>query len=533
MASDVGFEHVDVVVVGAGFAGLYAVHRLRELGFSVRAFEAGGDVGGTWYWNRYPGARCDIESLEYSYSFSPALQQEWVWSRRYPEQPEMLRYAQHVADRFALREAITFGTRVTSAEFDTDHWAIRTDAGHQIQTRFCVLATGCLSAAQIPEIAGRESFAGATYHTARWPQEGVDFAGQRVAVIGTGASGIQAVPLIAEQADHLTVFQRTANFSVAGSNEPLPRDEMRERQAHYAEFRERARRSFGGVLLRQNRVSALAVSEVERAAEFASRWGTGGFSFMAAFDDLIFDPAANEHAAEFVRQKIRDIVTDPATADLLTPRDHPIGTKRICVDSGYYATFNRNNVTLVDLRATPIERLTPGGLRVGGQEYAVDSIVFATGFDAMTGAVLRMDIRGRDARTIQEKWSGGPTTYLGLAVAGFPNLFLIAGPGSPSVISNAFLSIEQHVDWIGDCLVMMRDQGLATIEAEPEAEAAWVDHVNEVADRTLYVKADSWYLGANVPGKPRMFMPYIGGVSRYRKRCDAVAATDYEGFTTS
>lgn len=527
--------HVDAIVVGAGFAGLYALHRLRGLGFSVRVLEAGDGVGGTWYWNRYPGARCDVESLDYSYSFSDELQQQWRWTERYASQPEILAYINHVADRFDLRRDIRLATRVTAAVFDeaTNRWTIETDRGERFGARFCIMATGCLSDAQVPDIPARETFAGRWYHTGRWPHDGVDFTAQRVAVIGTGSSAIQSIPIIARAAAHLFVFQRTPNYSVPAHNGPLDPEYERRVRANYAEFRRQARESRVGFVVERSGESALAVHDEERRREYEKRWGRGGLGFSATYADLLTNQAANDTAAAFFREKIRSIVRDPAVAETLTPRDYPLGTKRLCVDTDYYATFNRDNVTLVDLRKTPIVAITPKGVRTSDREYAVDSLVFATGFDAMTGALLKIDIRGRGGRTLAEKWAAGPRTYLGLAVAGFPNLFTITGPGSPSVLSNMIVSIEQHVDWIADCLAYLRARGHATIEATIEAEDAWVTHVNEVGHTTLYPLARSWYMGANVPGKPRVFMPYVGGVGVYREKCDAVAAAGYAGFTLS
>ena len=526
---------IDAIVVGAGFAGLYALHRLRGLGLSVRVFEAGDGVGGTWYWNRYPGARCDVESMDYSYSFSDELQQEWCWTERYAAQPEILSYINHVADRFDLRRDVQLSTRVTSAVFDetTSRWTIETDRGDRVTARFCIMATGCLSDAQVPDIAGRETFAGRWYHTGRWPHEGVDFSGQRVGVIGTGSSAIQSIPIIAKQAQHLFVFQRTPNYSVPAHNAPLDAEYERRVKASYPDFRRQARESRVGFVVERSEESALAVSAEARTREYEKRWTRGGLGFSATYADLLTDQAANDTAAAFFREKIHGIVRDPAVAETLTPRDYPLGTKRLCVDTEYYATFNRDNVTLVDLRKTPIVAITPKGVRTSEREYAVDSLVFATGFDAMTGALLKIDIRGRGGHTLAEKWSAGPRTYLGLAVAGFPNLFMITGPGSPSVLSNMIVSIEQHVDWIADCLAHLRACGHAVIEATAEAEDAWVAHVNEVGHMTLYPRARSWYMGANVPGKPRIFMPYIGGVGVYREKCDAVASAGYEGFRLS
>jgi cyclohexanone monooxygenase len=524
----------DAVIVGAGFAGLYMLYRLRNLGLSARIYEAGGGIGGTWYWNRYPGARCDVESMDYSYSFSDELQQEWHWTERYASQLEILSYIEHVADRFDLRHDIQLETRVTAARFDeaAHRWQIETDRGDSVSARFCIMATGCLSTARIPAFPGLEHFAGATYHTSHWPHRDVDFTGQRVGVIGTGSSAIQSIPIIARQAASLVVFQRTPNFSVPARNRPLDPEYERRVKADYAEFRRQARESRVGYVVPVNGQSALAVSPAERQREYEMRWQRGGLGFAAAYTDLLTRKEANDTAAEFFQTKICAIVRDAAVAEALVPKDYPLGTKRICVDTDYYDTFNRDNVTLVDLRREPIEAITARGVQTEATEYACDSIVFATGFDAMTGALLEIDIRGRGG-TLRQKWADGPRTYLGIAIAGFPNLFTITGPGSPSVISNMMVSIEQHVDWIADCLAQLQVQGHQTIEATAEAEDAWVTHVNEVANATLYPLARSWYTGANIPGKPRVFMPYVGGVGTYRKHCDTVAAKNYEGFTLS
>ncbi len=526
---------IDAVIVGAGFAGMYMLHRLRGLGLSVRVFEAASGVGGTWFWNRYPGARCDVESMQYSYSFLNELQQEWKWSERFSAQPEILRYANHVADRLDLRRDIEFDTRVTDAVYDeaAGLWQIRTDRGETVSARFCVMATGCLSAARTPDFKGMESFRGETYHTGEWPHEGVDFTGKRVGVIGTGSSAIQAIPVIAEQAAHLTVFQRTPNFSIPSRNTPMPAEYEQQWKANYPEQREKARQMRTGVLNELNEKSAMEVDAQERRRIFEDRWAQGGTAFMVSFADLITNKASNDTAVAFVHDKIRATVKDPAVAELLLPKNHPIGTKRICVDTHYYQTYNRPNVTLVDIKDAPIEEITPNGLRTGGREYELDAIVFATGFDAMTGALLKMGIVGRGGRSLAEKWAEGPRTYLGVMTAGFPNLFLITGPGSPSVLSNMIVSIEQHVDWVVGCVSDLRAGGLDSIEATAEAENAWVEHVNEVADRTLYPSANSWYVGANVPGKPRVFMPYIGGVGAYREKCAEIAARGYEGFRRS
>ena len=523
---------VDAVIVGAGFGGMYMLHRLRKQGLTCRVFEAGNGVGGTWYWNRYPGARCDVESMQYSYSFADDLQQEWSWSELFASQPEILQYANHVADRLDLKRDIQFDTRVTAAEFDetTHAWTVRTDQGDVVSARFCVMATGCLSTARKPDFSGMDDFKGQTYHTGHWPHEGVDLSGLRVAVIGTGSSAIQAIPVIAQTAKHLTVFQRTPNFSIPSRNGPMTPDYEHQWKSTYPEQRAEARVSRNGVLTNPNDFSALSVSDEERRRILEQRWAEGGTRFMAAFNDLALNKQSNDFAAEFVREKIRGMVRDPATAELLAPKGHPIGTKRICVDTDYFLTYNRDNVTLVDVRQTPIAAMTPDGLRIGDKEYQFDAIVFATGFDAMTGTLTRIDIRGRDGETLVDKWEAGPRTYLGLMTAGFPNMFMITGPGSPSVLSNMIVSIEQHVDWVADCIGYLSTRQLDCIEANRDAEDNWVEHVNEVAFKTLYPSANSWYMGANIPGKPRVFMPYIGGVGSYRMTCDRIAADGYEGF---
>jgi cyclohexanone monooxygenase len=471
--------------------------------------------------------------MDYSYSFSDELQQEWKWTERYASQPEILTYINHVADRFDLRRDIQLSTRVTAAVFDeaTSRWAIETSRGDRVSARFCIMATGCLSTAQVPKFPGLETFRGKRYHTGHWPHEGVDFTGQRVGVIGTGSSAIQSIPIIAEQAAHLFVFQRTPNFSVPARNAPIDPEFERRVKAGYADFRRQARESRVGFVVERSEASALAVPPEDRRREYEKRWGRGGLGFTATYMDLLTNKDANETAAEFCRAKIRALVRDGAVAEALVPKHYPVGTKRMCVDTNYYETFNRDNVTLIDLRTTSIEAITPGGLRTRETAYALDSIVFATGFDAMTGALLSIDIRGRNGQTLREKWAEGPRTYLGLAVAGFPNLFAITGPGSPSVLSNMIVSIEQHVDWIADCVTYLRAHGYAAIEATAPAEEAWVGHVNEVGHATLYPLANSWYMGANIPGKPRIFMPYIGGVGTYRQICDGVAAKGYEGFS--
>ncbi len=525
-------RRVDVLIVGAGFAGIYMLHRARGHGLAARVFEAGAGVGGTWYWNRYPGARCDVESMEYSYQFDAALQQAWHWSERFAPQPEILRYANHVADRFELRADIQFNTRVVAASFDetAKRWTVGTDDGAETSAQFLVMATGCLSSPNRPNIPGLDRFEGAVYHTGEWPHEKVDFTGKRVGVIGTGSSAVQSIPIIAEEAKALFVFQRTATYSVPAHNAPLDPEYEAQIKADYAGFRARNSlmpNAFGSNFPRTE-TSALETMPEERRRAFERRWQHGGLFFLGAFGDLILNAEANQTAAAFVREKIRAIVRDPKVAALLSPKQ-VIGGKRLCIDSGYYETFNRENVHLVDVRDAPIEAITPRGLRTGRQAYALDAIVFATGFDAMTGTLMRINICGRGGRMLREAWNDGPRNYLGLAVAGFPNLFTITGPGSPSVLTNMMVSIEQHVNWIADCIAHLRAHNRATIDARPEAQDAWVAHVNAVAERTVYPLCNSWYIGANVPGKPRVFMPLLG-FPPYVEKCKDVVAKGYEGF---
>lgn len=526
---------VDAVIVGAGFAGLYAQWRLSKLGLAVQGFEAGSDVGGTWYWNRYPGARCDVESLEYSYSFSPELLQEWDWTEKYATQPEILSYIEHVATRFDLRRRIRFSTQVTSVEYQSSEsrWVVRTDRGDEVSARFCIMATGCLSLPRRPDFPGLDSFQGRVLHTGDWPHEGVDFSGRRVGIIGTGSSGIQAIPLIAEQAGQLIVFQRTPNYSVPAHNQQLEPTHQRWFKNNSSDLRDRMRRSSVGTLTDRNPVSALAVEPEERERVFEAAWLRGGAGFTRCFSDLLTSAKANEFASEFVRNKIRSIVQDPQVADLLCPRDYPLGAKRICVDTGYYATFNRPNVRLVDVRRAAITGVIEDGLRTSEQSFELDDLVFATGYDAVTGALLDMSIRRDDGMSLEHKWSNGPETYLGLMTSGFPNLFFITGPGSPSVLSNMVLSIEQHVDWIANCVGFLTSSGKRTIEATQQAEGEWTQHVAAVADKTLFPRAASWFLGANVPGKPRVFLPYAGGVDAYGHKCREVEQSGYLGFQLS
>ena len=524
--------HYDAVVIGAGFAGLYLLHRLRKLGMSVRVYERGDGVGGTWYWNRYPGARCDTESMTYSFSFSDDLQQQWEWSERYAPQAEILAYANHVADRFDLRRDIQFETSIAAAHYDdtSGHWLVDDEHGNRVSARFLVSAVGCLSAAAMPDYPGLADYTGEWYHTGRWPHEAVSFTGKRVGIVGTGSSGVQSTIAIAPQARHLTVFQRTPNYSIPAWNGPLDPEATRKLKENYAEWRARSRYAQIGIPFDSNGQSAKEVPPAQREREFEAAWAEGGFNFVMAFPDLLTDLESNRTAADFVERKIREKVKDPRIAALLIPNDHPLGTKRLCVDTGYYETFNRDNVTLVDLRATPIERITATGLRTRATEYELDMLVFATGFDAITGPLMKLDIRGRGGLALREKWAEGPRTYLGLASVGFPNFFMITGPGSPSVLSNMLMSIEQHVDWMVDCIAMMRSRGLVSIEPTQAAEDRWAQTVHEVGHATLYPHVASWYTGANIPGKQRVFTPYAGGVGTYRRVCEDVVARDYAGF---
>jgi cation diffusion facilitator CzcD-associated flavoprotein CzcO len=530
-----GRAEFDAIVVGAGWAGMYMLHRLRQLGLSCRVYEAGAGVGGVWHWNRYPGARTDGEWMWYSYSFSPELEQEWNWTERLPGQPELERYANHVADRFDLRGDIQLNTRVVGAHFDSsvDRWYIETEHGERAWATYLVTAAGALSATNIPDFKGLAGFEGECYHTSRWPREEVSFEGKRVGVIGTGSSGVQCIPVIAREAAHLFVFQRTANFTAPAWNVPTDPQFQRSYKEDYPAHRQRQRDSVIGVYFAHaNREqSALQVSPEERRETYEQAWLNGPFTLMSSYNDLGSNLEANQTLSEFMRDKVRQLVRDPEVAELLVPTAHPIGTKRLCIDIGYYETFNRDNVTLVDVASAPIEEITARGLRTTAAEYDLDTIVLATGFDAMTGALERMGIHGRSGLALTEKWREGPVTYLGLATAGFPNLFMITGPGSPSVLGNNFEAIEQHVEWISDCLGFMRDHGIQLIEATPEAEQSWGEHVRELAGRTLHHLADTWYNGKNIPGKKGGFTAYSGGYGTYRRECDEVVANGYVGFS--
>lgn len=524
---------IDVVIVGAGFAGLYMLYSLRQNGFSTKIIEAADGIGGVWYWNRYPGARCDIEAVQYSYSFSEELQQEWKWSELFPAQPEILHYLNYVADKFDLRKDIELATRVNSAIFDENHclWEIQTSGGDRMLAKFCVMATGCLSVPQVPRINGLETFNGHYYHTGRWPQINVNFSGRRVAIFGTGPSGVQTIPVIAEQAKHLFIFQRTANFSIPARNKLLEPEYERWWKSNYAEHRKQMLETFTGCLApAMKNCSAMSVTPEERLQEYEKQWQKGGFNILGSFNDLLLNQEANDTAADFLRSKIRQIVKDPIITEKLIPHGFPLVVKRISLDTHYFETFNRNNVTLIDLRQESIDKIIPTGVSIGNKTYELDDIVFATGFDAITGALLQIDIRGRAGKILRDKWADGPCTYLGLMATDFPNLFMITGPSSPAIFANGALCIEQHVDWITDCLVYLRTNHYATIEPSAEAENNWGNHVNAVANFTLFSKADCWYNGANIEGKPKTFMAYVGGANNYLKKCQEVAANGYKGF---
>lgn len=527
-------ETLDAVVIGAGFSGLYQLLCLRDkLGLKVKLFEAASGVGGTWYWNRYPGARCDSESHSYSYYFSKELLEEWEWSERYPGQAEIMRYLNHVTDRFQLRENIQFDTRITAARFleAENRWLIETAAGERVKATYLVAAVGCLSSANVPDIPGRDSFAGEWYHTGEWPHEGVDFTGKRVGQIGTGSTGIQAVPVIAETAAHLTVFQRTANYSVPARNGPLSGEFKQYTRENHDEIRQLIQSTPNGHPFRISEASAFSVDDQERLALYEKAWEVGGLRFRATFQDIGTNKAANDTAAEFLKNKIRSVVNDPETARILSDIDHPYATKRPPIDTNYFEAYNRDNVSLVNLKTAPIECITANGVKTSEREYPLDIIVFATGFDAMTGTMMKMDITGRDGQSLKQAWSAGPRTYLGLQIAGFPNLFTVTGPGSPSVLCNMPVAIEQHVDWITACIAHMQEHDYATVETTESYADEWVAEVNRAANATLMPQANhSWYLGANVPGKPRIFMPYAGGMAHYRNICEDVAKNGYEGF---
>lgn len=525
--------NIDVAIVGAGFSGMFAVYKLRELGFKVQAFERGSDVGGTWYWNRYPGARCDAPSMQYSYQFSEDLQQQWHWTEKYAAQPEILDYCRHVAERFNLRQHIAFDTQVLSAHYDqsNSHWVIKTDKQKTYQAKFCVMASGCLSTTNLPEIEGIDSFQGEYFHTGRWPKEGVELAGKKVGVIGTGSTGIQVITTIAHEVEQLYVFQRTPQYSTPARNEPTDPNYEAAIKADYANFRAaNYRRPLAiDIQLDPKAPKTFEVSDEERRAEYERRWQQGGMALLLAYRDSTVNKAANETVSEFIKQKIDEIVADQATAELLKPK-HIYGCKRPCIDTGYFEVYNRQNVHLIDASEQGISEITSTGVRVGADHYDVDCLIFATGFDAMTGTLNRIDIRGLGGQPLKNKWLDGPRNYLGLVSSGFPNMFFVSGPGSPSVLTNMVATSEKQINWIGDCIDFMRRKDLSSIDAEPEAEASWLFEVQQAAERTLWSACDNWYYGANIPGKPRVFMPYVDWPT-YLKKVEGVIDNNYEGFT--
>ena len=532
-------EHVDVVVIGMGFAGMYILYCLRERGLTARAYEVGSDVGGTWYWNRYPGARVDVDSVQYSYNFSEELTQEWVWSERFAAQPELLKYASFVADKFDLRRDAKFNTRVTSASFDDEAnlWTIKTDQGDIATAPYCIMATGSLSTPYSPPYPGIEEFAGDWYHTGTWPHEKVSFAGKRVGIIGTGSTGIQAIPVVAKNAKHLTVFQRTAQYTTPARNRPASTDEQREFNKHRKEWIHDVHHTFNAMTGYSLPTKTIHEdTPAERREFFENRWEIGGMpqSMLSTYKGVNVDLETNTTVADFVRDKIREIVKDPEIAErLCPPTDQPIGSKRPPIDTDYYDTFNRNNVSLVDIRKDPIERFTKNGIKTTKSEIELDAIIFATGFDAMTGSLLAIDIKTSEGHSLKQAWSEGPSTYLGLMVAGLPNLFIINGPGSPSVKANMIITIEQHTNWIMDLIGHLADNNLNRVEANEDAQSDWVEHAREIAEATLMPVADSWYVGSNIPGKKRVYMPYFGGFEKYWKLCDEIAADSYRGFNLS
>ncbi|MEE3805645.1 NAD(P)/FAD-dependent oxidoreductase [Lysinibacillus fusiformis] len=526
-------KEVDAVVLGAGFAGLYMLHQLRSKGFSTIVCEAGDGVGGVWYWNRYPGARCDIESIYYNYTFSKELYEEWTWTSRFPEQAEILRYLNYVADRFQLRTDIQFNTRVTAAHFDEERhkWIVYLNDGQHILAKYFITGIGCLSAANVPNIQGLQQFSGNWYHTGHWPHEKVDFTGKRVGIIGTGSSGIQAIPVIAKEAEQLTVFQRTPQYTIPARNHPYDENFITETKQNFEALKQSMRNSISGTPFAQNQQSAMEDSDDKRMAVFEEAWAQGGFAFAATYDDLLTNEQSNEKAAEFIRSKIRQIVKDPVVAEKLCPK-YMYGTKRQVLDSDYFEAYNRENVVLVDVKESPIKKITETGIQTTDEHYDLDRIIFATGYDGMTGPLFKIDIRGRNGETLKEKWEDGASvqTYLGLTTAGFPNLFMITGPESPSVLVNMPIAIEQHVEWIAQCIDYLREHDIDLVEPHKEAEEAWSKHCREIANTTLYVKGDSWYTGANIEGKPRSFLIYLGGFDYYTKHCHEVAQNNYEGF---
>jgi cyclohexanone monooxygenase len=535
MAEQPKVVQCDAVVIGAGFAGLYALYLLRDkMGLDVVGLESAPDVGGTWYWNRYPGARCDIESIHYSYSFDEKLQQDWTWSERYSAQPEILAYLNHVADRFDLRPGFRFERRVVSSVWDEDarRWRVATDTGEEFEARFLIAGTGNVSIPKEPEFSGLESFEGPVYATHAWPHTEPELSGKRVGIIGTGASAIQAIPKLAQRCAHLTVFQRTPNFATPLRNRPSDPREVETTKDSYPQIREAARNSFLGVPYAVPERSALEVDPEQRRETYDRGWETGGFAILVeSYNDLLIDEQANETIAEYTRERIRERVADPEVADKLCPDDHAFGTKRLPMETDYYETFNRDNVTLVDVKSNPIVTVTPAGLRLADDtEHEFDVLVLATGFDAFTGALLRLGIVGRDGQKLKDVWSAGPASYLGLMIHGFPNLFTITGPGAALALYNNPLAIEDHVDMTASAIQHLLDNGYETMEAEAQAQEGWRQELNERANATLFPRTASWYMGANIPGKPRVVMMYVGAAAEYRATCADVVENDYRGF---
>ena len=527
-----GAQRLDVVVVGAGFGGMYAVYRFREMGLRVQGFEAGGDVGGVWYWNRYPGARVDLPSIDYSFSFSPEIEQEWTWSEQFAAQPELLKYINFVADRLDLRRHIQFSTRVTRAVWDESRklWTVTTDRGDTYEATYCIMATGPLSIPKDPEIPGIDRFKGQLLRAAKWPHESVSFAGRRVGVIGTGSTGIQIVQEVGKEAGELFVFQRTPSFTMPMRNEALEPDYVAEVKRHYAGIRESARNSAVGGVRPQSTRAFFSVTPSQRRQLLEDAWKNGGLAMLGTFADLLTNAEANEQVAEFVRGKIGEIVNDPQTAEKLKPRGYPIFARRPCLDSSYYETFNRPNVHLKDCTSDPIEEITERGVKTQAGEVELDALIFATGYDGLTGALLAFHIVGRDGRTMSDKWKDGARSHLGLMMEGFPNLFMTTGPNGPAALANIIRISEHDVDWIAAAMTHMDKNGLSTIEPTPQAEQAWMDIVFALSQRSLLLKAKTWYVGANVKDKPQGLTLFTGGFQKYREHCAAAVQGGYRDF---
>lgn len=525
-------RRLDALIIGMGFGGMCMLHTAREGGLDVHAIEAGDDVGGTWYWNRYPGARCDVMSIDYSYSFLNEIQQEWTWTEKFAAQPEILAYARFVADKLDLRRDTTFNTRATSIAYDDARrlWVIATEQGEVYEATYCIMATGPLSIPKGIDIPGRETFGGEIYLSGRWPQHKVNFAGKRVGIIGTGSTGIQAVPVVAEEAAHLTVFQRTPSFTIPMRNRALTPDYMAQVKAHYPRLRTIARSTHTGGVRPVSTRPMFSVTREEAHKLLEDGWNEGGQAIFGLFSDLLYDQQTNDVVAEFVRAKIKAVVNDPHTAAVLTPHGYPIFSRRPCLDTNYYETFNRDNVALVDCINEPIEAIIPTGIRTSDREIPLDIIIGATGYDGLTGAMMAVDIKGRGGRSLREKWAGGAQSYLGLMMAGFPNLFIIAGANGPSALANFVILNEENATWIMRCITYLRDHGHSAIEPTEEAEDAYMTLLTEIAGRSLIPKAKSWYVGANIPGKANFFPIFAGGFSRYIEMCTKAADNNYAEF---